>query len=91
MSLGEIRLHGHRLGNDGGGNVRLARLQGDHPKQMQGDGLVRVGLEDTLTNIPGLGQAPRHVVLAALVEGLIVPLFVFAIHYCLVPLIPKPK
>lgn len=71
MSLGKVRLHGDRLGDGIGGNVGLARLQGDHPEQMQGDGLLRIGLEDTLVNILGLGQAPRHVMLAALIEGLL--------------------
>jgi hypothetical protein len=70
VSLGEIRLHGDRHGDDVDGNVRLAHLQGDHAKQMQGDRLLRVGLEDPLIDVLGLGQTPRHVVLAILVESL---------------------
>ena len=42
---------------------------GDHPKQVQGDRLIGVGLQYPLINTLGLGQATCSVVLNGEVQG----------------------
>jgi hypothetical protein len=63
MGRGVIGPDGQRLGDEIGGDVVFPPLMGDHPQQMQGIGLLGVGLQYLLIDTLSLRQATRDVVL----------------------------
>ncbi len=63
MRHGVVGLDGEGLRDETNGNVVFSYLMGNHSKQMQGDRLIRVGLQYLLIDVFSLRQATRVVVL----------------------------
>ncbi len=71
MCLGVIGFIGEGPCDEINRFVFFPRLMGDQTKQMQGDGLIGVGLQYLLIGDLGLGQATRRVLLQGKVQDLL--------------------
>ena len=71
MGIGVVGLDGECPGDEINGIIIIPHLMGDNTKQMQGDGLIGVGLQYPLIAALSLRQATRNVVLHSEVEALL--------------------
>lgn len=71
MRLGVIGFDGEGLRYEINGTIIFSSLMGNDTKQMQGNRLIGVGLQDLLIEALGLGQAARRVMLFGEIDSLL--------------------